>query len=47
MVPDNRIAAILQEEQEPQGACDRMVDEANERGGEDNITAIVACFVEA
>jgi serine/threonine protein phosphatase PrpC len=47
MVPDARIAAILQEEQEPQRACDRLVDEANERGGEDNITAIVACFVEA
>jgi serine/threonine protein phosphatase PrpC len=47
MVPDSRIAAILEEEQEPRGACERLVDEANEQGGEDNITVIVACFVEA
>ena len=47
LVPDGRIAAILHEEQDPRGACDRLVEEANERGGEDNITVIVACFVEA
>jgi protein phosphatase len=46
MVPDARIAAILQEEQEPRRACERLVAEANERGGKDNITAIVACFEE-
>jgi serine/threonine protein phosphatase PrpC len=47
MVPDARIAAILEEEQEPQRACERLVAEANERGGKDNITAIVARFEEA
>jgi PPM family protein phosphatase len=47
MVPDARIAAILQEEPEPQAACERLVGEANERGGQDNITVIVACFAEA
>jgi PPM family protein phosphatase len=43
MVPDAHIAAILQEE-EPRRACERLVAEANERGGKDNITVIVACF---
>jgi len=47
MVPDARIAAILQEEPEPQAACERLVSEANERGGQDNITVIVARFAEA
>jgi protein phosphatase len=46
MVPDARIAAILQEEKEPRLACERLVAEANEQGGQDNITAIVACFEE-
>jgi len=45
MVPDARIADILQEE-EPRRACERLVTEANERGGQDNITVIVACFKE-
>jgi serine/threonine protein phosphatase PrpC len=47
MVPDARIASILQEEPEPRRACERLVAEANERGGRDNITALVACFEEA
>jgi serine/threonine protein phosphatase PrpC len=47
MVPDARIASILQEEPEPQAACERLVSEANERGGQDNITVIVARFAEA
>jgi PPM family protein phosphatase len=44
MVPDARMAAILAEEKEPRRACERLVAEANERGGEDNITVIVAHF---
>jgi serine/threonine protein phosphatase PrpC len=44
MVPEDQIAAILQEENEPQRACERLVNEANKRGGKDNITAIVARF---
>jgi serine/threonine protein phosphatase PrpC len=47
MVSDARIAAILVQEQEPQRACERLVAEANEGGGKDNITAIVARFEEA
>jgi serine/threonine protein phosphatase PrpC len=47
MVPEARIVAILSEEQEPRRACERLVAEANERGGKDNITAIVARFEEA
>src|ERR1035438_7702105 len=46
MVSDARIAAILQEEQEPRRACERLAAEANEKGGKDNITVIVACFAE-
>jgi len=44
MVSDERIAAILQDEQEPQRACERLVAEANEKGGKDNITVIVGRF---
>jgi serine/threonine protein phosphatase PrpC len=44
MVSDERIAAILQAEHEPRAACERLVAEANEHGGKDNITVIVAHF---
>jgi protein phosphatase len=44
MVPDGQIAAILEAEGEPRLACERLVAEANEQGGRDNITAIVARF---
>lgn len=46
MLPDARIAAILKEEQEPRRACERLVAQANEQGGKDNITVIVARFEE-
>jgi protein phosphatase len=42
MIPDEHIAAILREEADPKRACERLVAEANERGGTDNITVIVA-----
>jgi protein phosphatase len=42
MVPDARIAAILQKEHDPQRACERLKAEANRNGGKDNITVIVA-----
>jgi protein phosphatase len=44
MVGDDRIAAILQDEQEPQSICERLVAEANEQGGNDNITVIASRF---
>lgn len=44
MVPDALIAVILQKEREPQRICEQLVAEANQRGGKDNITALVACF---
>lgn len=46
MVPDARIAAILDAEREPKVACERLVAEANARGGKDNITVIMARFAE-
>lgn len=44
MVADARIAEILGREWEPEAACKRLVEQANEMGGRDNITAIVARF---
>jgi len=44
MVSEETIAAILQEVNDPQVACERLVGEANKAGGKDNITAIVAHF---
>jgi serine/threonine protein phosphatase PrpC len=44
MVSDEQIAAILQHESDPEKACRRLVAAANDGGGKDNITAIVARF---
>jgi serine/threonine protein phosphatase PrpC len=44
MVADDQIAAILAGERDPRLACERLVSAANAQGGEDNITAIVACI---
>ncbi len=44
MLDDARLSAVLGSEREPQAACERLVAEANERGGKDNVTAIVARF---
>jgi protein phosphatase len=44
MLGDDRITAILTAESEPQGACERLVEEANAAGGKDNITVVVARF---
>ena len=46
MLPDARIAAILQAEKESRLACERLVAEANAQGGKDNVTVIVACFAD-
>jgi protein phosphatase len=41
MVRDEGLAAALAEATDPQAACDRLLDEANHAGGEDNIGVVV------
>jgi serine/threonine protein phosphatase PrpC/predicted RNA-binding Zn-ribbon protein involved in translation (DUF1610 family) len=41
MVRDDEIASILRETVSPQEACDRLIESANEHGGEDNISVVV------
>lgn len=41
MVDDEAIAAILAEEPDAGAACERLIDAANEAGGEDNVTALI------
>jgi protein phosphatase len=47
MVSDERIAQILKADTDPERACRQLVESANEAGGKDNITAVVAHFHEA
>jgi protein phosphatase len=44
MLADEEIAAVLQQEADPRRACDRLIKQANEHGGKDNVTVIVARF---
>lgn len=44
MLADEEISRILQTDDEPEQACRRLVARANEAGGRDNITAVVAHF---
>ena len=44
MVPDDRISAILGTAADPQAACEQLVTAANEQGGKDNVTVVVARF---
>jgi PPM family protein phosphatase len=44
MLPEEEINQILHAEDEPEQACRRLVTRANEAGGRDNITAVVAHF---
>jgi serine/threonine protein phosphatase PrpC len=41
MVPDEQIGHIWRTSTSPQQACDRLVEAANEAGGEDNITVVI------
>jgi len=41
MLPDPRLALILGESASPEEACERLIAEANQAGGKDNITAVV------
>jgi len=45
MVDRNRITEILESEKDPQEACERLIEAANEAGGDDNITVILLDFV--
>jgi len=44
MVPDQEILAVLQDKPDPALACERLVARANEEGGKDNVTVVVARF---
>jgi protein phosphatase len=44
MVPDRRIAEILGREPDLEAACKRLVEEANEAGGVDNITVALVRY---
>jgi len=44
VVPDDQIATVLQACPGPQQACEQLVRLANEQGGKDNITAVVARY---
>ena len=44
MLPDDEINQALVAEREPEQACRRLVKRANEAGGRDNITVVVADF---
>ncbi len=41
-VSDQEILEVIQEAPSPQEACNRLLDLSNERGGEDNITVVLA-----
>src|SRR5437773_3747501 len=41
MLERGTIQEILQNEPDPQAACDRLVEEANRAGGDDNITVVL------
>jgi protein phosphatase len=44
MLPEEEINDILQAEAEPEQSCRRLMVRANEAGGKDNITVVVAQF---
>jgi protein phosphatase len=47
MVPDVEFLGLLQRAAGPSAACHRLIDRANEQGGRDNVTVVVAFFGEA
>ena len=44
MLTDDAIAAMLRAEPDPEAACTRLVAQANEAGGRDNITVLIVRF---
>jgi protein phosphatase len=47
MLSDDKIRAALAEAEGPESACTRLVAEANEAGGADNVTALAVEFAKA
>jgi protein phosphatase len=47
MVAEAEINQVLQTEDDPEQACRQLLNRANQAGGKDNITVIVAQFVAA
>ncbi len=47
MVPDKQILEILEDEDDLEQLCRKLVERANQNGGDDNITVIVAQVVES
>ncbi|MDP9225532.1 MAG: SpoIIE family protein phosphatase, partial [Actinomycetota bacterium] len=45
MIDDETLAEVLSKEKDPQPAAERLVDAANDAGGEDNITVVVVDVV--
>ncbi|MBW2610087.1 MAG: Stp1/IreP family PP2C-type Ser/Thr phosphatase [Deltaproteobacteria bacterium] len=41
-VPDEEVLKIVKEYQEPDLICDKLIEKANEHGGDDNITVMIA-----
>jgi protein phosphatase len=44
MVSETETARVLRDEDDPEAACHRLVARANEAGGQDNVTVVVARF---
>jgi protein phosphatase len=44
MLDEETIALTLADEADPERACHRLVEQANDRGGHDNLTAVVARY---
>jgi serine/threonine protein phosphatase PrpC len=42
LVSEDEISDIVRSEPEPQRACDQLIEKANARGGDDNITVVLA-----
>jgi serine/threonine protein phosphatase PrpC len=44
MMTEDAIAAILKADADPETACTKLVAQANEAGGRDNITVLIVRF---
>jgi protein phosphatase len=45
MVTDEALLELMTKDTEPAELCRRLVEQANQNGGEDNVTAVVMCLV--